>query len=563
MRLEVDGYSTVTELVGRAVRTDLSMVPAPHDALSVVAAPGDPADVRTLVLRIPGAEVGGLVEYRYQRLYRDPDFVPVWLLGGPLPVVRAELGIVARDGIRVDYRYGRGNDLVDRLPLRRRLGDGSERLVFVETNLAAYYPEPDMPHPARLAPWIALTMTRAKVGDSPRKLETWDDVSGRTRSLFAAVGGEPLAGSAPERFALVRDALKGIRRDGAGVRPPSTAKKLIGGEAACSRDAAAYLLTALAKSGAKAYPALLTAHSGPPAVEGFPGFYPFVRVVVALDVRDEVAKDPSCRADPGRRGLLCTVPQDSYAFLDPLCSGCRFGELPTELTGGRALVLLDQGPRWVDVPADPPERNRVMVQMQLSLGVDGKLTGELNGETTGGPARRLRQSLTQSERGEARDEALQAQLFGDPAAVHLRRGTYANPTRIDKPLSFRSQAEGAADKRGYEHYEVSAVGLAGASFPGRWRSHRRWPLVLSAPLWSEVAVAVELPVGYQVTPPPITRIVEPFAEYAAGYARRERTLSYSRRLIVKKQVISAADYPAFRRFIEEVSAVEAAPLAVR
>ena len=68
---------------------------------------------------------------------------------------------------------------------------------------------------------------------------------------------------------------------------------------------------------------------------------------------------------------------------------CRFGELPNELTGGRALILSSTTPEWVDVPIDPPERNFTVLEADLTASLDGKLKGKARiaagGETDGRP----------------------------------------------------------------------------------------------------------------------------------------------------------------------------------
>jgi hypothetical protein len=479
--------------------------------------------------------------------------------------VRAELGIVTGRGLTVDYRFGRGEERENVLPLRRKLDDGRERLVFVETDIPAFYREPNMPHQGRVGPWIAVVLAKARLKHQrkPFRMQTWSDVAERLRALQSRVGGTSLHVGTPERYRRVRDMLRPLEMPGLGLRQPVPSAGLEHGEQACTRDAAAFLLASLDQSGAHAYPAFITAPTGPAAPEDLPGLYPFVRAVVAVDVLDEVARDPSCRADPVKQGLLCTVPADSYAFLDPLCSGCRYGELPTELTGGRALVLLDDGPRWVDVPEDPPQRNRIMSQAELSMEIDGTISGGISGELTGAPARRLREVLARAEGADDRDEALTRGVVGGETRVRFVGTSYQNARNVDQPLYFRARLNSKVVKEDYGTFVLRPADLAGPAMPGDWRTTRRYAAILEAPAWTETVVKVDMPVGYEVEIPPMTTKVESFAEYAGGFARRQRTLTYSRRLVIKQHVIPAELWPSFRRFVDEIVAIETAGVKVR
>ncbi|MBI5509114.1 MAG: DUF3857 domain-containing protein [Deltaproteobacteria bacterium] len=564
--LPMDGFSRVTRAVGRSVAADGDVTHMEENAFSIL----PQADVRTqasevkqVVFTVPGAEVGGLVEYRYERVFTDPDYVPVWVFGGPLPVMRAELGIVTGAGVKVDYRYGRGESVVENLPLRRKLDDGRERWVFVERDLPAYYAEPDMPSYARLSPWIAAVVTSARHGSLKRRLQSWEDVAAKLSLQLEEVGGDAQSGSAKKRFMRVRAMLAGLDVPGLGVRRPVPAKELERGEAACTRDAAALLWRAMQGGSAKAYPAFLATASGPVVVKDLPGLYPFVRAVVAVDVSEEIAKDPSCKDDPARRGLLCTVPADSYAFLDPLCGSCRYGELATALTGGTALVLHPDGPRFVDVPLDPPERNRSVTQFRLALDIDGSLSGAMNGELTGAVARRVRGALAGVDGDDGRDQIATQAVLGEQPSVRLTQVKVTGETQVDEPVKLRAKAEGRLEKIDFEHYRLRAVELAGPALPGRWRTSRRHAALLEAPLWGEAVASVEVPVGYEMTLPALVKIVEPFAEYAAGFARRDRTLTYTRRLVVKVHRVDAADWPAFRRFLDRIEEAETTPIEIR
>ncbi len=563
--LPVDAYSRISWVKARSALPNgatTSLDPGQPVLRSRPSLPKND-DAKEVAFTVPGVRVGGLIDYRYERVYEDVDMIPAWVFGDRPPVVRAELGIIVPEQLKIDYRYGQGDDVVTKHPLHRSAGGGKVRLVFVENDLPAYYDEPGMPDLGRVAPWVAVVVTKATVGTKQTRLETWEQVADRVMAMIDRVGGERGTGGAEERFRAAQASLRSLEVPGLGVRRPVPARELEKGEPACFRDAAAYLLRALEGSGARAFPALLASPKGPKEIEGFASLHAFVAVVVAVDVTREKEKDPSCKGDPMGHSPICSVPAGDFAFLDPLCKQCRYGELPIELTGGRALVLHDDGPLWVDVPPDPPERNVLATNFNLSLDVDGTVSGRVTGETQGTTRRRLHQDLERVERGTARDAVLTRQLFGEGGPVVVSGARFANPTSVDDPLSVRGKVEVALQKLEYERYSLRPVDIAGRTFVGHQRASRRWPAILDAPATSVAVATLLLPVGYEIALPEAAKLVESFAEYSASFERRDRELLFTRRLILKKHVIPANQWPDFRSFIEQVETYEAQNLEVR
>ncbi|MEZ4270516.1 MAG: hypothetical protein R3C68_03485 [Myxococcota bacterium] len=282
-----------------------------------------------------------------------------------------------------------------------------------------------------------------------------------------------------------------------------------------------------------------------------------------MDLTDEIAKDASCQDDPVSRGLLCSIPSNSYVFLDPTCRNCRFGELPTELTGGRALIATDAGAQWVDVPIDPPARNRTMTQVHLKLDVSGQLSGKLTGEFTGAVARRVRQAL--SDHGatlEERSQIVKTEIMGRDHGMNLREPEITGRNQSDQPLQLRAKVATNAPDLGEQRYEISALALVGTPWSQPLRPSHRYPAILMAPAWVETAVSVRLPVGYTIQETGVSKLIEPFAEYASGFAKHGRSLNFSRRLIIKEHILSTAQWRNFYSFIERIKEIEAKGVTV-
>ena len=141
--LPVDGFSSITAIDGRAVSPTGRLTRlGKHRITRELAAPGSRGaeSLGSVLFEVPGAEVGGLIDYYYERVYTSPDMVPVWVFGQELPVIRSELSVASSEGVKLDYHWGKGGALVNKKPLLRSGVDTRDRLLFVETDLPHLYP---------------------------------------------------------------------------------------------------------------------------------------------------------------------------------------------------------------------------------------------------------------------------------------------------------------------------------------------------------------------------------------------------------------------------------------
>ena len=203
-----------------------------------------------------------------------------------------------------------------------------------------------------------------------------------------------------------------------------------------------------------------------------------------------------------------------------------------------------------------------MSQYRASLDVDGSMKGSVSTEATGTLARRIRDGLAGIERKREKDETIAALLLGERGTLDLSRARVMGQDTIERPLRIRATMASNAERNGYEDFMVRPVDLVGPVLPGEWRRSRRYPAILDAPLWVETVASLDIPAGYAVEDRPVVKIVEPFAEYAAGFAKHDRTLAYSRRLVVKQHVISVDQWRAFRSFLDRVRSIEESGIRV-
>lgn len=554
--LPMDGFSTITRVVARSVRRNGSeryMSGSAVESLMSEVPSERAGDVRTARFHIPDGEVGGLLEYRYERVYVDPQLVPPWLLGDRYPTMRAEFGLVVSPKVKVDYRYGHGNETVDRAPIVRKNDDGQDRLVFIEGDLPAYFLEPAMPYPTRSMPWIATALRTQRLDDVVERLETWKEVGEAVVRRMVRVQGHHGTGTLVERYAAVRDKLRPLTLPGVGVRQPViSGDALLHGSPACSRDATSLVLQAFGGAQITAYPALLTSPSGPQMLFDFPAAYPFTRVVAAVEMTADMHKEQSCDGEPLAQGPLCNVPAGGFIFLDPTCKSCPFGTLRPELRGGRALIL---GPevRWVDVPLDKPQQNAELATYKLEMDVVGAIQGKVELELRGVASADVRGALRNADGAEERAHVLRTALQGE---TKLDSGFAAyklgDPNTVDAPLRIYADATAQADRISYERFRVRATPLVGSLQRAQWQGSRRTDALIDGPRWLESTVELTLPLGYDAQIRPPLQISKPYAEYAAGFVLHGRVLKFSRRLVFKTNTIKSEHWSDFQDFLVSI-----------
>ena len=569
-----DGFSSITRLVGRSVDPNMRSVEIGTEAVVVTAEAVGAPELRRLRLLIPGAVVGGLLEYRYQRIYRDAALVPPWVFGGLLPVLHAELGLQSDAGVRLDYRYGIGEASQERSPVHRRDEAGRDRLVFLEEDLPAYYPAPMMPDVSRQSPWLLVALRGARTATGSHRYDGWETATASVWQQMQAVGAKARTGEARSIYHEIQAALRPLPQAGLGVRVPQSARALGHGAPACSRDAAAMLAQALANAPGAAAPALLPGPQGARVLEDFAGLYPFTRALVALS--DPTPFVPqNCTGQPFEQDVLCGLSTADILLLDPSCSTCGFGVLPFGNDSARVLVLDPNGARWLARAEVLPERHVLAHRGQLDMDVTGHLLGTAHLTARGAVAAAVRAAWPVPPAVDGAvpptvDSPMASSLAAGRASLaHFGAPTALGPlrveglTQLDGPLQLFGQLSLQAGRIDYEHYRLLPVDLAGSSIPEHWLQSRRWPALVDGPRWLESTVEIRLPLGYRATVASPVTWVNDYAEYAAGFSQHGRVLRYARRLVLKRAQVPEAAWPGFLAFAQEVRSLEQQGVAVQ
>ena len=404
--LPIDAYSTISRVVGRSVSPEMQQVQVGNAAVDLrPTAPATPGavtapELRDLHLHIPGASVGGLVEYRYERVYQDASLVPPWIFGGLMPVLHAEMALQQVPAIKLDYRFGIGKRLEEKAPLHRQDNAGHEVLVFIEKDLPAFYPAPLMPHPSRQAPWLTVALRAVRGAKGQQRFDAWETAAAPQLQRMRQVGGAAVTGDLMQRYHRVRLALKPLGQLGLGLRSPVAAKALWHGAPACSRDAAALLLAGAFADRARSRPT-------PALVHGATQTAPHVQWATFLPCTPlpgrwwgwtphrgdaQLAEQLRYRRPARSRVVAVRLPAAgaTCCWLDPSCKTCAYGVIPASSMRqrpGAAGGGKGRQPVGGHAARTRPQRHRAAHPGPVGHGRDGAHAGHVDGVATTAPWR--------------------------------------------------------------------------------------------------------------------------------------------------------------------------------
>ena len=538
--LPIDAFSKVGKVMARTVLPDGSETWLNPDTIRLSYSSPRSDQLQQKTFTIPGARVGAVVEYWYERLYSDLRYIPTWVMGSQLPVVRAEFNLIGHNELRSDVRVGDGPTVTAEPPLRRELPDGQVRLIWIKQDLPPIYPERHMPHLQRLRPWVATVFQGwRQTTNEQTDIRHWDDVAAWARNitkpsqrLDQELEERAMSHSAVHLYRWLQRMTRPLRETRWlwDVRPMGVSDMLLQEHAHC-RDLAALMWRMLRHRNDDASLVLVVPANGPVAVPDLPSLQPFTNVVVLID-----------------RG------RGDYTVLDPACTFCGFGELPMALQGARGFVVGARRNYWIDLPVSKPESNRTRLELSLTLGIKGDLTGIFMLELTGDGAQRLRGKLHATRDGW--EKIILQQVLEQHGGMTISNIEVTNLSAPGAPLKVCGRCTVGLEEIRHQYYSFSSEQVSGGVMSDHWRTKRRYPMATGGPFVLELQLTIKLPIGYAIDAPLPVDVSSRFGEYQARYQGEGGLFMLNRILRVTVPKVSASDYPRFLKFIKKARQAE-------
>lgn len=369
-------------LEARTYKPDRSVVRPEKRAIADVSAPevfDAPAYTSAMlkVVSFPALEKDAVIEYRVRvrptKSAREDYFSGSVSFGGHTPALKREFRLVVPQG--KSFASAWKNIAEPPAPQVETLA-GSVTYTWAMTNTPQILREPGMPNLARLVPMLTYSSCESwrKVADKlKQEFGKGLDASSEVKRLADSLAsGKSRPEAIRDIFLYVTRKIRNIPLDygraGFDTRKASQVLKWRYGDC---RDKNCLLASLLRQAGVYSFPAALSRDADPAeAVPTADAFNWLVTIVPA----DSASFDP---AEPS-----------TFELLDPFAEHCRYGRVPEEDAGARALFL-DGKAEGLTI-ASPSLNNLCVTTADLVLDADGNLSGTVTTEADGFYDRDLR-----------------------------------------------------------------------------------------------------------------------------------------------------------------------------
>jgi len=329
---------------------------------------------------------------------------------------------------------------------------------------------------------------------------------------------------------------------GGGYVPHAASEVLTRNYGDC-KDKSALLKALLAAAGIDSY--MMSIYSGERTYvrDAWPSPNQFNHAIVAIRVSPSFSS-PLVLDHPSLGRLF---------FFDPTDTATPPGSLDDDLQG--SLALVDAGPQGalIRLPLLPPAENRVEHLATAVLDPTGAASASVSSSYHGASAAYWRYFLAHNDAAELRKsfERTFARLLGATALDSIRPDDQPAAHRITLLSELKIPVFGQLMQNRLLVFKPGALcPPPGFALPAQ---ERRLPIHLTARLRSGRA-SITLPAGFAVDelPDPV-QLSAPFGSFSARWAAKDGKLEFEQTLDLKDADLPASEYPAVRRFFEQVS----------
>lgn len=275
---------------------------------------------------------------------------------------------------------------------------------------------------------------------------------------------------------------------------------------------------------------------------------PATIVILRTGMRGDFESSPASLA-PFDHAIAYVPSMDLYLDGTAEFTGSR--ELPSMDRGALGLRIHEGKPVLVHLPEPPPEQSVTARKVEATLAADGSASLDWRADVTGvhaGSWRGRYHSLsTQKKR-------VQEDLGNEYPGLELSDVKSNDLEKIEEAVQIR--AKGKVDKLARRDGDAMSVAAGPREHMVReyaTLSQRKRDLRIFSLTTDDSETTIKLPAGAKVTSQPRPAKGDgPFGSYLVEVEIKGNEVRTKTRVAVKKSRVSAAEYPAFRAFCEEV-----------
>jgi len=513
------------------------------------------SDAKAKHLNVPGADVGTVVGFEFERKHRPSIFEDEWYFQSGLPVERA------RYTLRLPSSWEMSTHWINHAELQpTKQGDSYIWELTDIPKIEAEYREP--PYRA-LAGHMEVSFFsekfRAQTYKDWNQLAAWHaQIQAGTSDASPAIQQKvrelaPATMPLLERIkALARFAQKDIRYAAieigiGGFRPHPAPEVFTHGYGDC-KDKATLLKAMLSQIGVKSYLMSIQTDRGV-YTDKSPANLGFNHVILAIQLPDASYKKglPALYEHPTLGHLL---------IFDPTSELVPFGQIPYYEQDNYALLVAENGGELIHLPLSPPELNSINRTASFTLLADGTLKGEVQ-ETRSGyfaaAARDIKDISLQD-----RKKAIEHLLGRTVANFQLDSFDLINADDIEKDLVLRYKFTAS-------HYAKNAgpLLLVRPRVIGEMAGYydvtkpRHYAYEFEAPFTRSDKVEISLPEGFQVDElPDPAKASYPFGEYVSKTETAGNILKYTRQYRIDSTLVSMDQMDQLKKLFGQINSDE-------
>ena len=247
--------------------------------------------------------------------------------------------------------------------------------------------------------------------------------------------------------------------------------------------------------------------------------------------------------------MIAAIPTgtDTYIWMDPTSSTCRYGDLPYNVQGRTGFLISDTHGEFVEIPVFPPESNRLVSTTELTLNNEGSVQGTLYIQTNGQydlNARWAYQQIHPSLLKSTLATELSQQFPGIQIAWH----DISDLSDLNVPVEINVGFHVADYTTQVGDDILMPLPIDEfADYAETFASEQRtYALDMGYPMQIEKTIRIQIPDGWMATlPKDIHQVVES-AELTRQYKQVGNIITYQLMLTLKDRILSTAAYPAAR-----------------
>ena len=319
---------------------------------------------------------------------------------------------------------------------------------------------------------------------------------------------------------------------------PSPANEVFRMQYGDCKDKTTLLIAMLDLAGIKGYPVLVSVA-------------PYERVDTALPSLNQF------------NHMIAAIPTDTdtYIWMDPTSSTCRYGDIPYNVQGRTGFLISDTHGEFVEIPVLPPESNRLVSTTELTLSKEGGVQGTLYIQTKGQydlNARWAYQQIHPSLLKSTLATELSQQFPGIQIAWHdISDLQDLNvPLKINLGFHVADYATQVGDDM-LLPLPIDEFADYAETFANEQRTYS---LDMGYPMQIEKAIRIEIPDGWTATLPKDIHHVVESAELTRQYKQVGNVITYQLIFTLKNRILSPAAYSAARSLFMSLASEDGARL---